>query len=79
MGQEEIVNWLKAKRKESEAYYSSQDIISACKCNCIAVKRALRYLVAYEEIEHKFIINKEKGYNKGYKPLYRGKLEEIKT
>ena len=77
MGQEQIFNWLREKRKQSERHYSSIQIREGLnnEINQSSVTRALRCLVLYGEIEIKFIKITQNGFCNGYKPFYRAKEE----
>jgi len=81
MAQEEIIKWLEDKRKENEEYYSRKDICQAIYKNPNDLKgiRALRRLVAYDEIEIKFKLCERGGLTGGFMPCYRAKKEESKA
>jgi hypothetical protein len=78
--QEEIIQWLNDKLKAgSKDYFTRKEIsLALYKEECPKVKRALRQLTAYGEIDIHFQLAKKGGLVGGFMPCYRAK-EECKT
>ena len=80
--QDEILNYLNDKRKEGiDTYFTRAEIEKQLYPNNQnnKVKRALRQLVSYGEIEITFKIISKGGLTGGFTPCYRGKIEAVKT
>lgn len=74
--QDEILKWFKNKAEQNKnLYYSCKEIEQDIKISPRNIKRALRQLVAYGEIDITFKLEKKGGLRGGFTPCYRAKIE----